>query len=534
MNEVVKSLAQSDEKVGALMSNATLVSEALNKLIQTGQLSIVCVGDSITYGYDETSDDKLPPLPGHTRQRASIQYPMQLQKELRRIYVSNSINTTNYGYSGDTVQSSYEREAWKNNPKSNLAVIMFGINDEAKNVSIATFSEFLVKWIERLNSWGTGVILMTPTLLNSGGTQKKLDGFRFAMKQIAELYGCPLFETSEFVDSYSKDAIYSDSTHFNKEGYKIIGNSLAWYLASNCSYKKISSNIDVPSTESNSITNGTRYYQPYSFNLNSLQLRLDEKSDQLVTFPFYLDSDAAELYLNGFIGKGSQIIIDADNLRGSTFVKGGNTTTENYQAKTNIVAYPKRLDTLCATVIGRGWHSLSITAPTGVLIGDYKGTYIGSIRIKPIEQSDIYSSDIDRVEKKCFVIFDPMQNDSGQVPEPSVKNSFKIPAVVLSHFHTSENRWASSMPIMVKVMHGTLTESMQVSECIIHPYMTSNNRRFNIIETFKSSNDAPSVINVNELSEREIEIVLNRSKPGWAKIIIDVYDYPLGQSLLTQ
>lgn len=532
--EAGQSAALAHNKIAHLTHNSLLVSEALNKLMQDKQINVVCIGDSITYGYDETSDDKLPPAEGHVRYRAPIQYPLQLQKELRRIYATNSINAINYGYSGDTVKSSYERDAWKIDPKCNLAIIMFGINDEAKNLSITTFSEYLVKWIERLNNWETGVILMTPTVLNSGGTSKKLDGFRFAMKQVADLYGCKLFETNEFVDSYSKDAIYSDNTHFNKEGYKILGNSLAWYLASNCDYKRISSNIDISSTESNSITNGTRYYQPYSFNLNSLQLRLDEKSEQLVTFPFYLDCASAELYLNGFIGKGSNIIIDSDNLRASTFIKGGDATTENYKAKANIVAYPKRLDTLCGTVIGRGWHCLSITAPTGTLVGDYKGTYIGSIRVKPIEQLDIYNSGVDRVEKKCFVIFDPVQSDSSGVPEASVKSSFKIPSTIVSHFHTSENRWASSMPIGIKVIQGTSTESIQVSECLVHPYMVGNNRTFKVVEIFNSSNDVPKVIAINELSEREVEIVLNRTNAGWIKIIIDVYDYSLGQSLLTQ
>lgn len=97
--------------------NRRLYSEAYRNLLN-GAIRIVCVGDSMTYGYDEQSEDKLAPLEGHTRHRAPVNYPEQMQKELNRILGNENSVVINYGFSGDTAQTSFQREAWKTNPNT--------------------------------------------------------------------------------------------------------------------------------------------------------------------------------------------------------------------------------------------------------------------------------------------------------------------------------------------------------------------------------------------------------------------------------
>lgn len=512
-------------------NNARLLSVAINKLKKTNSINIVCVGDSITYGYDENSADKLPPLPGHVRHRAPIQYPAQLESELRRIYSSESIKVVNYGYSGDTVKSSYNRNMWKVDPECDLAVMMFGINDSGL-ISIDEYLEYSMKWIQRLNDWGIGVVIASSTLQNAGGTQSKIQGFRAAARKVADLFSCPLFVTDEFPENYSKDLIYSDGTHFNKEGYKILGNSVAWFIAKNCSYDKISSNTILSIAEYNIVSNGAVYSSAASYNTNMSLLRLDTSADKKVTFPFYLDCDAAEIFISGYVGEGTSIVIDSDNIRSSLFVKRYINTTDSYNVKADLRSFPFRNDFLCATIIGRGWHSVTITSPQKTA-PQYSGTYIDYLRVGPVQQNNIYDGGLFRVDKPSFMIMDPMPNDAGVAPPASRKSVFSIPMFAISKTYTESSRWPSAMPIRVFIVgkYSAPLYSSFSSECIIHK---TSGSEYSVHQIFKSSDDAVTVQSLTSFDLSNAMLALDRLNDGWINIIIETYDAPMSQSLLAQ
>lgn len=510
--------------------NSMLVSSALSKLTQTKSLNIVCVGDSITYGFDTVSVDNIPPSPGHLRKRALIQYPLQLERELRRIYSTQNINVINYGYSGDTVKTSFERDIWKVNPKCELAIIMFGINDRHKKVPISEYINYLELWIERLNEWGTGVIIATSTMLKSGGDNSITKDYRIASENLAKLKGCAVIATDEFVENYENSQIYSDDTHFNKEGYRILGNIIAWFIASGCKYIIASSSIILQSDEQHSITNGDRYLSEGSYNTSTYQLLLATDKKEQVTFTFYLNAEAAELYLSGYIGAGSSIIIDSDNLRARSFFKEGSSTTDKYVVKKDVRTYPQLREVFCAKIFGRGWHNLTITSPTSAKINpEYLGTYIGYLKVKPIEQVEIFSDVANRVDKRSFVIFDPQIQDE-EIPAPSLQNRFVVPSSVIPKTRTNHSNWHSNMPIKITIYSASASVPPQVSENYIQMYKSSE---FVVINTLTSSSNAPKVVSMKRIGSNDVEIEISREYPGFIKLFIEANDVPFSNSLLS-
>ncbi|EFH0539724.1 hypothetical protein BI439_004469, partial [Escherichia coli] len=98
-------------------------------------ITIVCRGDSLTYGEDTTvaptPPDTTPTASGrvHNKTRAATTYPQALQGYLQQAF-SSSINVINQGYSGDNTKLGWGD--WDVNVNSDLTIIMYGTNDAAQ------------------------------------------------------------------------------------------------------------------------------------------------------------------------------------------------------------------------------------------------------------------------------------------------------------------------------------------------------------------------------------------------------------------
>ncbi|MBC1306804.1 SGNH/GDSL hydrolase family protein [Listeria booriae] len=207
-----------------------LISRGFEKLRKGEPTKILAYGDSLTYGYDIYSADKRPPdtTPTtngtkHTRERASVTYPEALESALKQVYPN--VSTQNWGYSGDTVTSSFAK--WDGvNPHADITLFMLGHND-SKNAqeSIADFIAGYKKIIERALSWGSGVIFLTPPK-QKNALDFTVDVYSQAVLQLAKEYQAPVVDMAELTEGIPA-SFYSDSVHFNGKGYDFIGKKLA-------------------------------------------------------------------------------------------------------------------------------------------------------------------------------------------------------------------------------------------------------------------------------------------------------------------
>ncbi|MBC1935168.1 hypothetical protein HCA69_02235 [Listeria grandensis] len=210
--------------------NVELLSAGFEKIRKGNAAKILAYGDSLTYGYDIYSTDKRPADTvatsngtKHTRERASTTYPEALEASLKQIYPA--ITVQNWGYSGDTVLSSYAK--WDGiNPGADVTLFMLGHND-SKNATetIADFVAGYKKIIDRALNWGSGVIFLTPPK-QQNGTDFTVDTYSQAVLQLAKEYRAPVIDMAELTAGISADC-YSDSVHFNGKGYDYIGKKLA-------------------------------------------------------------------------------------------------------------------------------------------------------------------------------------------------------------------------------------------------------------------------------------------------------------------
>lgn len=286
--------------------NTKLLAIANNLLRTGGDIKIVCQGDSVTIGHDTTSSDVIPPPNGNPYTVAPIQYPSRLQERLLSLTNSN-VTMINHGFSGDTAKLSYAR--WPDNPSCNVAHLMLGINDSGGvgGATLDEYIEYIEKIIKRFIDWGCGVVLHTTTPINYGQN----DGgslFTQYARAIATQYGCPIFESEGVIQYCKYNSVYSDGTHFNKSGYAKYGDAVASFILSGGWVRPVRGIASYASIQPGRATEGIGWYGKLvslnpdyntSYVWNGQTGKIDTGGIQ--SFSFYLDSDAANVFLTGLI-----------------------------------------------------------------------------------------------------------------------------------------------------------------------------------------------------------------------------------------
>lgn len=425
--------------------NRRLYSEAYRNLLN-GAIRIVCVGDSMTYGYDEQSEDKLPPLEGHTRHRAPVNYPEQMQKELNRILGNENSVVINYGFSGDTAQTSFERETWRTNPQADLAIIKLGLNDRSNNVPIETYMYYLSKWVERLLDWHCAVVIATSTMRNAGADASLDEAYRQAATQVAKNYGCQLVDTSYFVDNFAYADVYSDGTHFNKHGYTILGNTMAWALLNNFQMESMSNGYLNVSRKN---VWHTAAMQRATTDINNSDARVVISQNQQVSFVFYTNNDVTEIGLNGQLVGGVEISFDSNNLRAKSYSKFAQiSTTENQKTRYNL-SDKHRSSLYLGRVCGRGWHCVTIKSVDNATYP----AYVMGLKIKVINDDNAFydmASGLFATEKASYVKYDPAFKVTGALPPTSKNTEITLPVKSIASL-VSSARWFLAEIVSVKI-----------------------------------------------------------------------------------
>lgn len=414
----------------AIAANASLVANAITQ-IQAGTATIVCLGDSITYGQDTTSADKVAPVAPNVQPHSPVPYPLKLQASLNKIYNVSGIAVINNGFSGDTATQGYSR--WTSNVGAHLAIVMYGINDaKVTGISVAEYVKSMTAIVKRYNAWGTGVVIMTSTSISQGTADSQVEPYRAAAISVARMFGCPVLHADVIGLNNVQPDIYSDATHFNTAGYTLIGNAVATFIASGGLAMSptvvASEKTFLLGSEANAITNGTYSNNSGSTTRQQLILTLSAGTSQKVTFPFYLDCDSAYVMLVGRIAIGSAVEFDLDSVRAGATRKSLNAfTTTSYTTQLDNTQAEPTSELFLGKVVGRGWHSVSVSAPTS---GSSTHTYPSAFRILPVPQ-EMCDSNVKQAVPTVFSLFDPQPSYVGGVPAASSTATFTVPAALL-------------------------------------------------------------------------------------------------------
>lgn len=376
------------------LTNMRLLAIANNKIMAGANYSIVCVGDSLTYGYDVVSADRIPPAEGHVTTRAPIQYPPRLKARLE-LATTAAVNVTNRGFSGDTAKRSYER--WGENPNADIAMIMLGTNDGNSGVSIAEYALYMERLIQRYIRWGCAVVILTPPSANFNVQGLAHARYGQFARALGEAYNCPVFESIEVVQYCLYTDVHSDGTHFNKHGYAKFGDAVAAFLLSGSLVRPIrgvSSEVHLtPIRGSEGIgfhtkggVIGNAHANSYVTNGSIMGLPIP---DGQIAVSFYLDAEAADLYILGtIVGCAVSLSSPVDGVAVNRGLlkhhsqRNIRETTEYTVSAQNTFTYGKR--SLVGSFVGRGWKTFILHAPaTG------SARNVSGILIEPKSPTDV-------------------------------------------------------------------------------------------------------------------------------------------------
>ena len=221
---VVKEI--SPDVVDGLLKSAQVKEYAqfLQKLRTRQQVSIYCIGTSITEGHDTVSADRRFITINSGVNIAARTYPEQMRDYLRQTYSTANITVVNKGWSGHTVSQGFN--TWTQKPTDcDIAILEYGANDNNINVPIVDFVATYEQLIIRFLKWGIPCIILTPTKPAAADNDSR-DSFANATFLLAQKYNIPWINLELMMKNYG-NSVYSDTVHLNGIGYSILGTKVS-------------------------------------------------------------------------------------------------------------------------------------------------------------------------------------------------------------------------------------------------------------------------------------------------------------------
>jgi lysophospholipase L1-like esterase len=170
-------------------------------------------------------------------------YVSIVQAQILTKYPESRIRVINMGVGGDTVR--HLKARWQTDVldlKPDWLSIMIGINDvwrQFDNPLIPECHVYLDEYVSTLNQLIEetkptlkGLVLMSPFIIEDNkndAMRKKMDEYRFAMKEIAQKHNAIFVDVQEefdrFLKHYHSYALALDRIHPNLTGHMIIANA---------------------------------------------------------------------------------------------------------------------------------------------------------------------------------------------------------------------------------------------------------------------------------------------------------------------
>lgn len=431
--DVTKLSSQIDEIVNEEQYKYSMMQlhyyeNVLKKLMNKESLKITCLGDSLTYGQDSVSSDCRPAKSdttldlswgGHVSKQASKTYPERLKEMLDDIYGNDICTVINRGISGLKTQSCLD--IWTTNNNSDITYIMLGTNDCKANIDLNTYKENYDKIIRRHLNWGSALILLTsPPTIN--GEKAKMENYRKIVEVLGKKYNIPVLDTTLALKNYP-DTIYSDTIHFNANGYSLFSNlvcsTLIGYTNVNKKYTikqndkiyptylhygTVGETIIKNNNADLSIANSSQGYMWQFSGGQKTYISFYSADDYLTLFPLYNGSGQLKITLdNGIIQPNN---INFYSNLGVTLQQNLILPTENNMGLTSYKALQyNNLNTNGITIPNRGWHTILLEN-----IGT-KGVFVsGFLVVKPqdfLQNHNICTSSSRPTSvRKGFLIYD--------------------------------------------------------------------------------------------------------------------------------
>lgn len=203
----------------ALNTNG-LTQDAIRRMKDGEIVTIVCIGDSITFGQDSV-----------TGLQSGTTYPAHLQTLLREYYQNSNITVINEGVSGNTTTQMIDRwqtDVTDNNP--NLIIFMGGANDsrEATAISIETYADNIKTIIGLAGETPLVVMGITPRFKEheTANGEGVIHFYRETCKSIVTKYGFVYVDMFEKIMNLYKNRgvvrglVSPDGSHYTARGYK--------------------------------------------------------------------------------------------------------------------------------------------------------------------------------------------------------------------------------------------------------------------------------------------------------------------------
>lgn len=378
--------------------NITYLSRAHYKMRTKAPLNIVCMGDSITSGYDVVSTDvtSTPQWDGVTH--ATKDYPTRLKEYLAE-NTGCSVSVTNWGWQGDSSNQGYDRDIHQENPGGDIAVVMYGINDTYGHGGAThdSFISYMEKIVRRFIDWGIGVVVAVPA---SGQKSALWSIWGEQFKNMASVYGCAVVDADEVMYNRWYGAVQSDPVHFNSMGYARLGEYIGSMIMAGgllSTYSPISSETQMfPNKRSNkfvfcdvfnNIGKGYNTACPTVFGSFGA---IDPLTKSYMSFSFYLDAESAEVDVLGQWQDGQVNITTQGGYGGnvsyySQAQQRSGLIRDRLAVQTGGYAFAYRgndswLPKRAAVLVGRGWKTITIyTSGTQA-----NASYIQCVTIRPI------------------------------------------------------------------------------------------------------------------------------------------------------
>lgn len=383
-----------------------LISNFQNKLIKGENVSIGLYGDSLTYGYDVTSDDRrensVTDNAGnvYVKTIASKTYPEVFKETLNKVYGANKVTVTVRAIGGDYVKKALERWIPKKYPiATDICIMNYGVNDSRLASceyagDTTPFLNYYKELIETELDNGTAIILMTPFKMRT--TDIKVQVFENAVINLAKEYEIPVIIGDEITANFPH-TYYSDGTHFNGKGYEITGTKIANCFIGNGIFNpiKVSENTQLltrrqldgiwwhPNDDGIYNVAAPFYPTPAESGEGGIATRIGVNST--VYYTFYAEKDLWIAPFLGFNDESSYAIVNLDFA-----IDTPDFTFDNFPFLGGIVDFETRalssvtytsdmpkvssrihvgsilVDELpCLRTVTKGWHTISITAKGG-------------------------------------------------------------------------------------------------------------------------------------------------------------------------
>lgn len=204
------------------------IAYLLYRMFMGDSVTLVCYGDSITYGYQVGSGTQV-----------ANPYPAVLQARLREVYKNDNITVINAGHSGWRTDQALANinDVISLNP--DLILVMFGINDSnTQNVLLEPYRDNLTAITNAIRAAGSDLILLTPTPVRRSDLEsnKRLRLYADMVREVAANNGvCCVDLQNEITRLWHTAGLYpvdtlGDGVHFTDDQYKLIADVVMYQV----------------------------------------------------------------------------------------------------------------------------------------------------------------------------------------------------------------------------------------------------------------------------------------------------------------